>query len=119
MRHIDMDAEFIENREEGVEYGVTTPNKFLVYQLYFLDKKSVSEISYHVSIGRRQIQNIIRKLKNEIDGLELTKLQRKVMIAHFRDLKSLEEISKIYRAHLGNIYDIIGTYVREISTKMN
>ena len=99
-----------------IEYGTNKSNKRIVYELYFLEQMKTDQISYHVDISKRQIQNIIKKLKDSTVDDRYTFLQSKVLKSHFLDFNSLEDISYLYDANLRNIYDIINTYVYNINT---
>lgn len=70
---------------KGADYvwGNTTSPHLLIYQMYFLDKKSISEISKYVPHSIRNIQHIIKTLKDNIEDKSYTILQKKILRLHF------------------------------------
>lgn len=70
---------------KGVDYvwGNTTSPHLLIYQMYFLDKRPVSEIIEYVPCGKSQVYDIIKTLKDNIEDKSYTKLQKKILRLHF------------------------------------
>ncbi len=104
-------------RTEGdlVDFGVSTPNKILVYQMYFIDGKSTDEIAYHVNISKKQIYLIIQRLK-EVDSESLTKAQQKILRCHFLEKMSVMDIEKRFGLNRKSIYNTLERHIFQVST---
>lgn len=106
---IELGVENINNFSTPMEWGTTTSEYRLVYCLYFLDKKIVSEIAYHVLYSRQQIYNIINSLKEIPEDLPEEEI--KILKMHFIDGKNVEAISKDLNAWFPRIYRIIRKHI--------
>ncbi len=87
----------------------------IIYELYFLDKRPVEDIAYHVSYSTAQIYNIINQLKNNIDSSNL--VRDKILKLHFVEEKPYAVIIEECNTDKYYLTRVIQTYLRKNGVK--
>lgn len=67
-------------------WGSSASNNKLIYELYFLDRKSIRYISCYINLSVRRIQQIVHKFRSGIE--EFSGMRSKILFAHFSELES-------------------------------
>jgi len=81
----------------------------LIFELYFLDHRSLDEINYHISYGRRHIARIIRMFKDNVKPYKGNK--GKILRLLFVERESLSDIRQKVNVSNSYILKVIKDYV--------
>ena len=90
---------------------INKSKKRIIYELYFLDRKSVDEIQYHINVHESYIYKVVRKLRNNISKYTDGKI-KDVLTMHFIEGWSLSEIYDFYDSD-ENIFHYVSDYLYE------
>ena len=107
------------NLKEPLEnpFGVTTNEILLIYKLYFLDKKPIKDILYHIKYSERSVFNFIKKLKVNIDK-ENGDRKKEILKLHLIDGKREGEIAESIKLDPAYIHRVVLSYLEKNFNKL-
>lgn len=95
---------------EPFSWGSGKSNARLIYELYFLDRKSVrGYITCYVNLSSAKIFDIVKRMRRSIvnDGT----LKSKILHLHFHKGKSPSQIKRYLKCSQAYVYEVIDSYV--------
>lgn len=96
--------------EDGVWPNYSKNDYKIIYEMYFIDKKEVKDIIYHIKLSESQVYNIITKLKNNYVNHRNKKV-RKILEMHFVDGIKVMKIAKIVGVAHSYVSKVISQYL--------
>jgi hypothetical protein len=97
----------LDSFDEVVDYGTNKTTRRLVYELYFLDKKSVDYISCYVPSSKESIQEFVDELINDARGNKILELH---FVEGYNNISNIARKLKVTRQY-------ISAYIRKYLTK--
>jgi len=99
--------------------GTTKSYVMIIYEMYFLDHRSPSEISYHIPYGIRYIQYIVKAFKKRINETGTTKIKLKVLKEHFINNTPVKDIPRKLKVDRSYVLKIISSHIDLIKSSKN
>lgn len=94
-------------------WGTNKDERILVYEMYFLDHRTVNDIQFHVSYSRRHIHEIIKMLRDNID-YDSDLIRDKILKLHFIDGVPLSKVGSEFGCEEKYIYKVLYDYFLKV-----
>ena len=83
----------------------------VIYEMYFLDNKSSEEIAFHIPHSVRQIQYIIKNMKDKIKKVGTTDIKFNILKEHFINRVPIHDIPNKTNTNKSYVTKVINDYI--------